>query len=396
MNICLLTSTFLPLVGGLEIVVHNLATALTNLGHNVYLVTPYPRKWKERQVVDNYSYKVIRFGFKGYNRLKLVSATVVLTLAYIVKRYNIDVINAHNVLTPGSWSNLFRRFNKTIPIVGTPHGDDVQITPEIDDGARLDPKIDTIVKRNLAEFSCITAISPSIREDLYDLVENKDKIFDVPNGVWVENFQKNIDTALVRQKFGIPADSTVIISIGRNHPRKGFEYGLEAIAKLRKSGHNISYLLVGRSMDPIIERAKALSVSDCIITPGQVDGDTIAELMQASDIYLSSAIVESFGVATLEAMSAGLPCVVTDVAGSRDLVSSEYGFVVKSKDPENIGNKLKYLIKNTSVRKEMGNKACIEATKYDWSNVANEYLTVYRGAIQNHNHSAIANRIHNK
>ena len=43
MNICLLTSTFLPLVGGLEIVVHNLATALTDLGHHVYLVTPTER-----------------------------------------------------------------------------------------------------------------------------------------------------------------------------------------------------------------------------------------------------------------------------------------------------------------------------------------------------------------
>lgn len=393
LNICLLTSTFLPLVGGLEIVINNLATALTNMGHNVYLVTPYPKK---RKVVDDYSYKVVRFGFKGYGRLKLVSTTVVLTLAYVANRYKIDIINAHNVFTPGSWSNLFHRFNRTIPIVGTPHGDDIQITPEINDGARLDPKIDKIVRRNLAGFSCITAISPSIREDLENLVKNKDKIFDVPNGVWVENFQKNIDTALVRQKFGISVDSTVIISIGRNHPRKGFEHGLEAIAKLRKSGYNIYYLLVGRSMDPIIERAKALSVSDCIITPGQVNCDTIAELLQSSDIYLSPSIVESFGVATLEAMSAGLPCVVTDIAGSRDLVSSEFGFIVKPKDPENICNKLKYLIKNTYIRKEMGKKACIEATKYDWSNVAKKYLSVYRGAIRNHNPSAKSNWIHNK
>ncbi len=68
MNICLLTSTYLPLVGGLEIVVHNLASALSDLGHHVYVVTPRPYN---RKFVDNYGYKIVRFGFKGYGRLKL-------------------------------------------------------------------------------------------------------------------------------------------------------------------------------------------------------------------------------------------------------------------------------------------------------------------------------------
>jgi glycosyltransferase involved in cell wall biosynthesis len=387
MNICFLSSTFLPLVGGLEIVIRNLATALTNKGHNVYLVTPYPRNRKKRKVVDDYSFKVIRFGFRGYVRLNLVSATVVLTLAYVVKRYKIDVLNVHNVFLPGTWSNTFRRFNKDLPIIGTPHGDDIQITPEIGDGARLDPEVDQQVRKNLAGFSCITAISPSIREDLHNLVEDGAKIYNVPNGVWVENYQKKIETSLVRKKFGIPLDTVVIISIGRNHPRKGFEYGLDAVARLWKSGQKISYLIVGRSMGPIIEKAKDLSISDCLITPGQVDGNEIVELLQASDIYLSPSIVESFGVATLEAMSSGLPCVVTDIAGSRDLVSSQYGFLVKPKDPENISMALTKLIENSSVRKQMGANATIEAAKYDWSNVANQYLEVYRQAIRDFNHS---------
>lgn len=379
MNICLLPSTFLPLVGGLELVVSNLATALKNLGHNVYVVTAYP---KFRKIVESYSYNMVRFGFRGCGRLKLTTATAALTLLYITKRYKIDVVNVHNVTRSGSWAYYFSRLNRSIPIIGTPHGSDIQITPEIQDGQRLNPKIDEIVRRNLSSFTCITAISPSIREDLYDLVENKQKILDVPNGVWVKRFQKNIDVALVRKKFGIPLDSVTIISIGRNHPRKGFEYGLDAIAKLRHSGFKITYLLVGRSMDPIIEKAKDLSISDCLITPGQVDVDTVIELFKLSDIYLSPSIVESFGIATLEAMSAGLPCVVTDIAGSRDLISSEYGFLVKPKDTENISKALRYLIENMSVRKEMGQMAMTEAAKYDWPNVAKRYLTVYHAALK--------------
>lgn len=378
MNICLLTSTFLPEVGGLEIVVHNLASALSELGHNVYIVTPFRKRF--RNIIDIDVYKVIRFGFRGSRRLKLSSAIAMLTLSSVVKRYNIDVINAHNVYSAGSWSYLFSRLNKRIPIVGTPHGDDIQITPEIHDGRRLNPKYDRIVRRNLAAFNCITAISPSIRQDLYEIVDNRDNIFDVPNGVWVEQIQKDVDSTAIREKFNIPQDSIAIISIGRNHPRKGFEYGLNAIAKLKKEGYPVSYILVGRGMDAIIDKSRALSVADCLITPGQVESEMVSALLHASDIYFSPSIVESFGVATLEAMSVGLPCVVTDIAGSRDLVSSDYGMLVKSKDSDKMSEALKYLIDHSSVRREMGIQSKIEANQYDWPNVAKKYINVYREA----------------
>jgi glycosyltransferase involved in cell wall biosynthesis len=382
MNICLLTSTSLPLVGGLEIVVDNLATSLTNLGHKVYLVTPYP---KFKKIADNcvYNYNVVRFGFRGCGRLGLTTATAVLTLSMVVKKYKIDVINVHNVFTPGTWSYFFSRINPSIPIIGTPHGDDIQITTDIQDGVRLDPQSDQIVRRNLNNFKCITAISASMHEDILSLVEKNKKIFFVPNGVWVKRFQSSVNQPSVRKKFNIPLDSIAIISIGRNHPRKGFVYGLEAIARLRSAGFNISYIIVGRYMEPLIEKAKALSISDVLITPGQVDAKSISELLQCSDIYLSPSIVESFGMATLEAMSAGLPSVVTDIAGSRDIVSADFGLLVKPKDPDRLSTALKYLIQNSSIRREMGRKAQKAADNYNWPNIAIKYLNVYSEAINN-------------
>ena len=379
MNICLLTSTYLPLVGGREMVVHNLATALTELGHQVVAVTPRPTN---RTVVDNYSYKVVRFGFKGYGRLQLPSILAVTTLACVVKRYHIDVINVHNVFTPGSWAYYYRKFfNQRLPLVGTPHGDDVQVTPEIHDGVRLDPRSDQIVRRNLNAFDFITAISPSLRGDLRELLQDNAKIDDVPNGVWVKNYQKDIDPLQVRQKFGIPADSVAIISIGRNHPRKGLESAIQALSSLKKAGLRVVYVLVGRNMDPIKKLAQQLDVADSLITPGQVDTATVAQLLQATDIYLSAAIVESFGLTTLEAMSAGLPCVVTDIAGSRDLFSPQIGFMVPAGDSEQMASSLKHLVENSTMRGKMGAAARVAAERYDWPSVARQYLSVYKKTI---------------
>jgi glycosyltransferase involved in cell wall biosynthesis len=381
MNICLLSSTALPYVGGLEIVVNNLATALTALGHNVFHVTPYPKK--KITIADNYSYRVIRFGFRGDGRLKLVSATAIITMEYVVRRFKIDVINVHNVFSPGSWAYFYKRFKQSIPIIGTPHGDDVQITSEIQDGVRLDPKADRIVRRNLNAFDWITAISPSIRKDLNDLVNNKEKIVDIANGIWTKNYEADIDKKSVRKRFKISENAVVIISIGRNHPRKGFEYGVESVAMLKKAGFNVVYIIVGRAMEPIVKRAGDLSISDCLVTPGQVDGGTVSELLGASDIYMSPSIVESFGLSTLEAMSAGLPCVVTDIAGSRDLVSSEHGFLVEPRNADSIAKALKYLIENPATMQEMGRRSRREAQKYDWMKIAEKYAETYQLAITN-------------
>jgi glycosyltransferase involved in cell wall biosynthesis len=266
-------------------------------------------------------------------------------------------------------------------VIGTPHGDDIQITPEINYGVRLNPETDKIVRRNLGACVRITSISTSIRKNLHEIGINHGKIVDVPNGVCVRNFQTNINKAETRKKFNIPLDSIALISIGRNHPKKGFEFGLDAVAKLHNQGAAISYILVGRKMSQIIEKARFLGISDCLITPGEVNAKTVSEFLQISDIYVSPSIVESFGLTTIEAMSAGLPCIVTDVAGTRDVVSSEYGLLIEPENSDKLAEAIKSLIENPSIRETMGKKARMEAKKYDWPKIAEMYLNVYKEAL---------------
>jgi glycosyltransferase involved in cell wall biosynthesis len=379
MNICLLTSTYLPKVGGLEIVVHNLATALTQLGHNVYVVTPRPQN---RRVSDRYGYKVIRFGFKGYGRLKLPSTLAVLTLAYVVKRYNIDVINAHNVFTPGSWSYYFSRLFPNTPIVGTPHGDDIQTVPEIGWGIRSDHAIDLTIRRNIKNFTLLTAISKPIFKELERTGIDKNKIRLVPNGVWTKHFQPNGSKTRIRNQLGIPEDSTVILSIGRNHPVKGYRYALKAMARLRNRGLNVLYLVLGRNMPAVVNQAQNLGLSDCLITPGEIKNVDIPNYMKASDIFVSPSIMESFGLTTLEAMSAGLPCILTDSSGIKDLIDPESGIVVEAANSAVLAEAIQYLLENPEFCKQMGLRAKIEAKKFDWFEVAKKYEYSYKKAIQ--------------
>jgi glycosyltransferase involved in cell wall biosynthesis len=271
-------------------------------------------------------------------------------------------------------------FQKT-PIIGTPHGDDIQVFQKLKYGLRLDPKKDRIIQRNVKSFNYLTAISKSIRKNLEGIIKDDKRIIDIPNGVWRKNFSKNNKRIQIRKNLNVPIESTVMISIGRNHPVKGFGYGVEAFAKLYKKNKNLYYLLVGRNMDSIRKMADKYGVSERLLTPGELKACVVVELLQASDIYISPSLMESFGITTIEAMAAGLPCVVTDIEGSRDIVNSEYGIIIPPGDVEALSEAVQYLIDNKNVMKRMGERSFFQSLKYDWGIIAKEYEDAYQRTI---------------
>jgi glycosyltransferase involved in cell wall biosynthesis len=384
MNICLLTSSVWPIRDGIKTAVHNLAAALANWGHNVIIVGPY----KGIRSSDlSKKYIVIRFGFRGSTRLHLTSLLAVFTLLRIVKKFKIDVINVHDVNSPGNWARYFQQLKNSTPVIGTPHGEDINRYPALKYGRRLDTKIDKIIQRNIKSFTLLTAVSQSIRNELVKILGKEAVIKNIPNGIWTSHFKITADRSIIRKKYGIPNDSIALISVGRNVPVKGFELGVRAVAKLVNSGCNISYILVGRDMHLIKEKAKELGISDMVIAPGELNYEDVAALYHASDIYVSTSHIESFGITTLEAMCSGLPCVVTDVPGNRDLVSSEYGMLVPPESVDELAGAIGNLMNDPLYRKSLGEKARLKAQSFDWMKIAASYVDAYEQAIAAHNNS---------
>jgi len=359
-------------------VVHNLATALTRIGHNVVVVSP---KSGGNKTGVSCKYVVFKFGFRGSTRLHLTSLLAVSTLFYVVKKFAIDVIHAHDVYAPGKWVRYFQQHLNNIPVIGTPHGDDIQKFPMLKYGRRLDPRIDKVIRRNVKGFTLLTAISQSVHSELTEILGNGAAIKNIPNGIWTSHFEKKVDRVEIKKKYGIPIDSTVLISVGRNVPVKGFEFGLRAVARIVNAGYRISYVLVGRNMSSIVNKAREYGISDFVFTPGQLHPDQVSDLYRASDIYVNTSLMESFGITTLEAMCSGLACVVTDVPGNRDIVSTEYGLLVSHTSEDALINAICFLLDNPTYRKSLGNKAHIAALNYDWLNVAASYVDAYEEAI---------------
>lgn len=94
-------------------------------------------------------------------------------------------------------------------------------------------------------------------------------------------------------------------------------------------------------------------------------------LMQSCDVFCLPSIVEGRALVMQEAMSQGLPIIITANTGGEDLViEGETGFLIPIRSPKAIAEKINWFFENQSCISEMGEKAKIHAAKYTWKNYA--------------------------
>jgi glycosyltransferase involved in cell wall biosynthesis len=109
-------------------------------------------------------------------------------------------------------------------------------------------------------------------------------------------------------------DVAIFISMGRVHPVKGLDIGLEALAQLSAKGRKFTYVVAGRdegATDALKSQADALGIADQVCFVGEILGDEKIQFLKGADLFLFPSRSENFGLACLEALAAGLPVIAS-------------------------------------------------------------------------------------
>ena len=89
-------------------------------------------------------------------------------------------------------------------------------------------------------------------------------------------------------------------------------------------------------------------------------------------------IIESFGIVTIEAMAFGLPIIINDAPGNRDLVrNGKDGFII-SGTSRSLAMAMENFLINENIRKKYKKKSISRAKKFDWSLIVDKYIDIYR------------------
>lgn len=185
----------------------------------------------------------------------------------------------------------------------------------------------------------------------------------------------------MRPAYGIPEDALVVGMVARFQKYRKTDMVIEAFAALVKDYPHARLLLLGRSSqmtESVHEPAKALGVSDNVITPGYVM-DRYRDALLSMDVFVFM-MPGSDGTARAlrEAQTLGLPVVALDVGMISELVDDRRTGLLIDGAAEDLERALRRLVENPTFRKTLGENARREALKrYDPTRQAEETLSFY-------------------
>lgn len=207
------------------------------------------------------------------------------------------------------------------------------------------------------------------------------KMHVIPNGFDVGRFSPDEQARrTVRQELAFPAEAPLVGLVARLDPHKnhlGFVRAARVVADHRP---DVRFLLAGAGIDEgnasLRSAIDAAGLGDRFALLGQ--RSDIPRLMAALDVLVSASVAEAFPMVLGEAMSSGVPCVVTDAGDSAEIVA-DTGRVVAKGDMEGLGRALVELLGlPEQTRRELGLRARKRVMcNYAIASVANEYELVY-------------------
>lgn len=279
--------------------------------------------------------------------LKVASIYRIKTL---IKKMEPDILHAHYVTNYGLFGALCN-FN---PFVITAWGSDILIVPE--------SRLISAIKRYIATYTLkkadsVTCDAEHMKETMKRLGVPEEKIKLIYFGIDTRRFSPGQKSEKLKVRLGV-YNSPAIITLRNLRPVYDVESLVKSVPLVLKEIPESKFIIAGKGPEEerLKELAKSLGVSDSVKFIGFIPNDELPEYLNSMDVYVSTSLSDAgIAASTAEAMSCGLPVIVTDVADNKEWVEDGItGFVVPTKDPKLLAEKIIYLLQNENVRKKFG------------------------------------------
>jgi glycosyltransferase involved in cell wall biosynthesis len=205
----------------------------------------------------------------------------------------------------------------------------------------------------------------------------RSKLLYIPHGF--EPKRATLSKAEARLSFGLPSDATLLGSVARLHPIKRIDATIRALAE-----HPEWHLaLAGQGPEEanLRQLAEQLGVAQRVHFIGEIAPDRIGEFLVCLDAFVFPSESETFGLAAVEAASAGIPTVVTDLAVLREVLSSDgepAALFVDAGDPRALAAGISRLLTDEVLRQKLQRGAAGLKARYSIDAMIDEYVRVMR------------------
>lgn len=179
-----------------------------------------------------------------------------------------------------------------------------------------------------------------------------------------------------RAELGLKEDDIALISMGDLVARKNYEFALDVIAEADNTKLHYFVCGDGPEQEALLAKAANLGIEKQVHFLGR--RNDVKDLLYGSDIFLFTTLQEGLPRSAMEAMAAGLPCLMADVRGNRDLMKDGIGgFLCKLDDKKTWVERLRLLADDQRLRTDLGLQNIEQIKSFDITNIQDMCLEVF-------------------
>lgn len=383
---------------------HTLAKSLVMKGVETHVIAPHANGLKKEEIMDGVHIHRFQYlypsnlqtlaYFPGLpEKIKTINGKIqVLPLMFsmtkkmieIVRKYDIDIINAHWAIPPGFIATVTKKLHKR-PVVVRIYG--AELFPFIGKKGLFAKIAKWMIGYALnnakkvvgnSTITCVAGSKISGREDIEVL----------PDGVDTETFNPEVDGSEIRKKYNLEGN-LVISSSGRMVERKGFIYLIKAMPHILKKFPKTKLIISGDGPERknLENEVKKLRMEKSVIFPGFIPDRNFPNYMRACDVFILPSIIDStgdtegLGLVLAEAMACGTPVIGSDVGGITDIIKDrENGFLAVPRNPEDIAQKIIRLLSDEELKQKFSDEGLKKVQeKFSWAVVNEKFVKIYEG-----------------
>jgi len=211
---------------------------------------------------------------------------------------------------------------------------------------------------------------------------SKEKSIVIHNGIDPRISSHFVNHEQKRKTVGAREDIIVLCCVARLDVQKGIDLLIKAASYLLEEGETFEVWMVGDGPEEISLRSLAENMKVNSVFRFLGERDDVFELLLSSDIFVLPSRYEGMSYSILEAMSVGLPCVVTAVGENSKLIQSgKNGFLVLPEDAISLSKSLQLLIRSENLRCQMGSLALKTAKLYQVKTMMDLLESVYQSCF---------------
>lgn len=262
-----------------------------------------------------------------------------------------------------------------LKIVTTLHGTDITVLG-------YDPSLNDMIRFGIEGSDVVTAVSESLVQQTYDLLQPKKAIQTVYNFIDERVYSKK-DTQDLKAQYGISDDEKVVIHVSNFRKVKRVQDVVKSFHLIEKQVAS-KLLLVGDGpeISVVCNLVKELGLKDKVLFLGKQEN--LEDLYSISDLMLLLSEKESFGLVLLEAMACGVPSVGTKIGGIPEVIDDGVtGYLSDVGNVEDIAQNAVKILANPALHNEFAENAISRVKKHFSSQkIVEQYEDMYKQLIK--------------